>query len=45
MPAWVDYFRDLNAPVPEGEPGVNPGGISRSPKVAIVHSYGRPAGW
>lgn len=27
---WVDYFEDLNAPIPEGEPGLNPGSISRS---------------
>jgi len=45
MPAWVDYFRELAAPVPEGKPGINPGGISLSPQVEIVHAYGRPAGW
>ena len=42
MPAWRDYFRKLNAPVPEGAPGINPGGISRSAKLEILHAYGRP---
>jgi len=45
MPAWAAYFRKLHAPIPEGQPGINPGGISRSPAVRIVHVYGRPAGW
>ncbi len=45
MPAWTDYFRKLGAPVPEGEPGINPGGISRSPEIEIVHAYGKPTGW
>lgn len=27
---WVDYFDNLNSPIPEKEPGLNPGSISRS---------------
>lgn len=45
FPAWVDYYRKLNIAVPEGEPGLNPGGMSRAPFVRIVHAYGRPDGW
>lgn len=42
---WVDYYEELAVPIPEGEPGLNPGGISRSPGLRIVHAYGRPEGW
>ncbi|MEH0157860.1 YiiX/YebB-like N1pC/P60 family cysteine hydrolase [Limibacter armeniacum] len=28
---WVDYFKALEIEIPEGKPGLNPGGISRSP--------------
>lgn len=45
LSAWADYFRKLDAPIPEGQPGLNPGGISRSPALRIVHAYGRPTGW
>ncbi len=33
---WVDYYESLKAEVPEGEPGCNPGGISKSKRVSIV---------
>ena len=33
LPFWVDYFAKLNIPIPEGKPGVNPNGISRSDKL------------
>jgi hypothetical protein len=42
---WKEYYEKLGVPIPEGEPGLNPGGISRSPAVRIVHAYGRPTGW
>jgi hypothetical protein len=45
FPAWVDYYRDLAVAIPEGKPGLNPGGMSRSPKIEIVHAYGAPSGW
>lgn len=45
FPVWAEYFRKLNAPVPEGEPGLNPGGMSRSMFLEIVHAYGRPEGY
>lgn len=40
LPAWQEYFSRLGVPIPEGQPGINPGGISRSPVLTIVHRYG-----
>jgi len=37
FPAWVDYYKALNEPIPEGKPGTNPGLISRSRKIYMVH--------
>ncbi len=45
FPAWQEYFSKSGIPVPEGEPGINPGGISRSPVLTIIYSYGIPDGW
>ncbi len=39
---WADYFKDMNEVIPEGEMGLNPGGISMSDRVDIVHFYGFP---
>ena len=41
---WDSYFKDLGIEVPEGEPGLNPGGISRSPFIHIVKVLGKPKG-
>jgi hypothetical protein len=43
LPAWQEYFSDLSVPVPEGQPGINPGSISRSPILTIVYLYGTPS--
>ncbi len=42
---WVDYFKDLAIDIPEGELGLNPGGMSRSPYLNIVHVLGKPKGY
>ena len=34
--AWIDYYKALNKPIPEGQPGINPGLISLSPKISII---------
>lgn len=39
FPAWTNYFKKLGMPIPEGEPGLNPGGISRSDKIEIVYRF------
>jgi hypothetical protein len=36
---WKEYFRKLNLPVPEGELGINPGAMSRSDVIDIIHYY------
>lgn len=36
---WVDYYKELEKPVPEGEPGLNPGGISKSEKLNVYFPY------
>jgi len=33
--AWISYYKELNADIPQGQPGINPGGISRSDKIVI----------
>lgn len=45
FPSWVAYYKNLNHPLPEGELGINPGLISRSKKIEIVHVYGYPEGY
>jgi len=35
LPYWVSYFEQQNIPVPEGKPGVNPTGLSRSDKFRV----------
>ena len=40
LPAWEGYFSRLGVSVPEGQPGINPGGISRSPAITIIYAYG-----
>ena len=45
FPAWADYFKELGIAIPEDEPGLNPGGMSRAPFVEIVHAYGNPEGY
>lgn len=39
FPAWVRYYEELKMPIPEGKPGCNPAGISRSDKIDIVKSF------
>ncbi len=36
-PVWVSYYADLKMDIPEGKPGINPGGISRSSKITILN--------
>lgn len=45
MPVWKDYFGKLSNPIPEGKLGINPGSISKSKYITIMHAYGCPDGW
>ncbi len=37
---WENYFSEIGVPVPEGQPGINAGAMSKSSALRIVHSYG-----
>lgn len=39
---WETYFRKINAQIPEGEPGVNPGAMSRAAVLKMYYPYGKP---
>jgi hypothetical protein len=45
FPAWQKYYDTINIEIPEGKPGINPGGISKSDKIEIIYRYGDPEGW
>lgn len=38
--AWEEYYQKQDCKIPEGMPGINPGGISCSDKIKVVHRYG-----
>lgn len=40
-PAWLEYFAKLKKPIPQGQPGNNPGMLSRDPHVRVVYFYGQ----
>lgn len=35
FPVWEAYYRELGVEIPEGQPGINPGGISRSARLQL----------
>lgn len=35
FPVWTEYYKQLGLAVPEGKPGINPGGISRSARLHL----------
>jgi len=41
---WVTYYEELNAAIPEGELGLNPGGMSQSDKINIIYTFKKPSG-
>ena len=43
MNLWQEYYRKLETKIPEGEPGINPGIMSISENIKIVHKYGEPS--
>lgn len=36
---WIKHFQKMGIPIPEGQPGNNPGDMSRSDLIDIVHYY------
>lgn len=45
LPAWVEYYATFGMPVPEGQPGSNPGDISKDSRLRIVHVKGPITGY
>ena len=41
---WKKYYAELNIQIPENQPGINPGAMSISKKIDIIHYYGIPSG-
>ena len=44
LATWKNYYADLRVEIPQNEPGINPGAMSLSNKIEIVHIYGIPDG-
>jgi hypothetical protein len=42
---WVEYYEELGHPIPEGELGLNPGRMSRSEAIDIIHIFEKPTGF
>ena len=38
-PLWIQHFKRYGSEIPEGVPGTNPGDMSRSDQIRIVHRY------
>jgi hypothetical protein len=36
IPEWAEYYRQLDIPIPEGQPGCNPNGIAASEKLELL---------
>ena len=45
LETWKDYYLDLGIDIPENKPGINPGNMSLSNNIEIVHCYGNPNGF
>ena len=41
---WKEYYADIGVQIPENELGINPGIMSLSDKIEMVHFYGIPSG-
>ena len=44
LKTWIDYYSDLGVEIPENKLGINPGIMSLSDKIEIIHFYGIPDG-
>ncbi len=43
MDIWDEYYKNLNFEVPQGKIGINPGIMSISRNIEIIHHYGLPS--
>jgi len=39
FPVWKMYFEKLKMEIPEGKPGLNPGGMSLDPAIEIIYDF------
>jgi Permuted papain-like amidase enzyme, YaeF/YiiX, C92 family len=44
-PIWIEYYAKFGMEVPEGQPGSNPGTISKDSRLDLVTVQGPPAGY
>ena len=44
LQTWVEYYLELEEEIPQNKLGINPGGMTLSDKIEIVHKYGIPDG-
>ena len=44
LKTWKEYYYNLGIEIPQNKPGINPGIMSLSKKINIVHIYGIPDG-
>ena len=42
---WIEYYKEFNHEIPEGELGLNPGGMSRSEGLNIIYMFEKPSGY
>jgi len=42
LPEWVEHYKKLETPIPEGKPGINPGAMSKSQVVDMVYVVAEP---
>jgi hypothetical protein len=44
-PTWIEYYDRFGMEVPDGEPGSNPGTISKDPRLEVIDVQGPPSGY
>lgn len=44
-PTWIEYYAKFGMEVPEGQPGSNPGSISKDARLKIIDVQGPPTGY
>ena len=44
LETWKDYYAELGVEIPQNKLGINPGIMSLSDKIEIIHFYGIPDG-
>ena len=44
LDSWKDYYKKLRVEIPQNKLGINPGVMSLSEKIEMVHFYGNPDG-